>query len=108
MGSYFSEMIGDLSFSLDELKHESEESCPDRHFIMQLIDRLKIGLDELKDRSRNITSIIENAPLAIAIIERNGTFSSINPKFVDLFGYGPEEIPCGRDWFRKAFPDPDY
>ncbi|MDD4653764.1 MAG: PAS domain S-box protein, partial [Methanothrix sp.] len=108
MGSYFSEMIGDLNFSLDELKHESEESCPDRHFIMQLIDRIKIGLDELEDRSRNITGIIENAPLAIAIIERDGTFSSINPKFADLFGYLPEEIPCGREWFRKAFPDPDY
>jgi len=108
MGSYFSGMIGDLSVSLDELKRESEESCPDRHFILQLIDRLKIGLEELEDRSRNVTSIIENAPLAIAIIERDGSFSSINPKFVDLFGYSQQEIPCGREWFRKAFPDPDY
>jgi PAS domain S-box-containing protein len=108
MGSYFSGMINDLSISLDDLKHESEESCPDRHSILELIDRLKIGLEELEDRSLNITSIIENAPLAIAIIERDGTFSSINPKFVDLFGYGLEEIPCGREWFRKAFPDPDY
>lgn len=108
MGIYFSGMIGDLSISLDELKRESEESCPNRHFILQLIDRLKIGLEELEDASRNITSIIENAPLAIAIIERDGSFSSINPKFVDLFGYGQQEIPCGREWFRKAFPDPDY
>jgi PAS domain S-box-containing protein len=46
--------------------------------------------------------------LAIAIIEKDGTFCSINPKFIELFGYDPEEISCGREWFKRAFPDPDY
>ncbi len=114
MGSYFSDKIKGLSITLDELKHRSEvrqnseEICSDHQAVLELIEHLKVGLEELEDRSQNITSIIENAPLAIVIIERDGSFSSINPKFIDLFGYAPEEIPCGREWFKRAFPDPEY
>lgn len=32
----------------------------------------------------------------------------VNPKFKELFGYPLEEIESGRDWFRKAFPEPKY
>jgi PAS domain S-box-containing protein len=37
-----------------------------------------------------------------------GKFDYINPKFKDLFGYDLNEIHNGRDWFRKAYPDPTY
>ena len=31
-----------------------------------------------------------------------------NPKFYEMFGYDLSEIPTGREWFRRAFPHPDY
>jgi PAS domain S-box-containing protein len=108
MGSYFSEKINEISLTLEELNRKIAETCPTCQAVSETIERLKVGLEELVDRSRNITSIIENAPLAIAIIEKDGTFSSISPKFIEIFGYDPEEISCGREWFKKAFPDPDY
>jgi PAS domain S-box-containing protein len=108
MGSYFSDKISEISITLEELDRKIAETCPTCLAVSEMIERLKVGLEELEDRSRNITSIIENAPLAIVIIEKDGTFSSINPKFMDIFGYVPEEISCGREWFKKAFPDPDY
>jgi PAS domain S-box-containing protein len=108
MGSYFSDKIKDIRITLDELNRKIAKNCPTHMAVLKMIECLKVGLEELEDRSRNITSIIENAPLAIAIIEKDGTFSSINPKFIDIFGYGPEEISCGREWFKKAYPDPDY
>ena len=97
-----------ISITLDELNGKIAENCPTCQAVSETIERLRVGLEELEDRSRNITSIIENAPLAIAIIEKDGTFSSINPKFIDIFGYGPQEISCGREWFKRAYPDPDY
>jgi PAS domain S-box-containing protein len=108
MGSYFSDKINDVGIILDELNGKIAENCPTCQVVSEMIERLRVGLEELEDRSRNIASIIENAPLAIAIIEKDGTFSSINPKFIDIFGYGPQEISCGKEWFKRAYPDPDY
>ncbi|MDD1748837.1 MAG: PAS domain S-box protein, partial [Methanothrix sp.] len=108
MGSYFSGKINEISLTLEELGSKIAETCPTCQAVSETIERLKVGLEDLEDRSRNITSIIENAPLAIAIIEKDGTFSSINPKFIEMFGYDQKEISCGREWFKKAFPNPDY
>jgi PAS domain-containing protein len=38
----------------------------------------------------------------------DGRYKYVNPKFKELFGYPMEEIESGREWFRKAFPDPQY
>jgi two-component system, cell cycle sensor histidine kinase and response regulator CckA len=32
----------------------------------------------------------------------------VNPEFTRITGYTLEDIPSGREWFRKAYPDPDY
>jgi PAS domain S-box-containing protein len=32
----------------------------------------------------------------------------LNKRFSEVFGYTLEDIPTGRDWFHKAYPDPDY
>ena len=108
MGSYFGDKINDVGIILDELNRKIAENCPNCRAVSEMIERLRAGLEELEDRSRNIASIIENAPLAIAIIKKDGTFSSINQKFIDIFGYGPQEISCGKEWFKRAYPDPDY
>ena len=108
MGSYFSDKIDEIGLTLEELSRKIAETSPTFQTVSETIKSLKVDLEELEDRSRNITSIIENAPLAIATIEKDGTFSSINPKFIELFGYRPEEISCGREWFKRAFPDPNY
>ncbi|HWQ18424.1 MAG TPA: PAS domain S-box protein, partial [Methanotrichaceae archaeon] len=59
------------------------------------------------ERSR-FQTLSENSPFGMAIIEEDGTISYINPKFRELFGYDLKDIPTGRVWFRRAFPDPEY
>jgi|GEM_PF-1194434 len=56
-----------------------------------------------KNRLKNIT---ENLPLGMVFIDVDGDYKYINPKFVEMFGYEQSEIPDGRSWFKKAFPDP--
>lgn len=56
-----------------------------------------------RDRFRTLS---ENAPFGIILINREGKFEYVNPKFKELFGYELQEIPNNREWFRKAFPDP--
>ena len=53
-------------------------------------------------------SLTEQAPYAMAIIAKNGEFQYINPKFKEMFGYDLDDVPNGKQWFRRAYPDPAY
>ena len=50
-------------------------------------------------------TLSENAPFGMVMIDKDGTFKYINPKFRELFGYDLTDIPDGKTWFRKAYPD---
>lgn len=52
--------------------------------------------------------LAEAAPLGIAIVSKTGEYRYINPKFQEIFGYTLKDIPTGREWFAKAYPDPAY
>lgn len=51
--------------------------------------------------------LLEHAPIAMVMIQADGTYNYINPKFKEVFGYDLNDVPNGREWFRKAFPDPE-
>ena len=53
-------------------------------------------------------TLVEESPLGVAIIGENGTYKYINPKFIQIFGYTLDDIPTGRDWFARAYPNADY
>jgi len=42
------------------------------------------------------------------MIDKDNTFKYLNPKFRELFGYELNDVPDGKTWFRKAYPDPTY
>lgn len=52
--------------------------------------------------------ISEYAPVGLALIDKSGNFCYINPKFRELFGYDPNEVSTGREWFRRAYPNSTY
>jgi PAS domain S-box-containing protein len=53
-------------------------------------------------------SLSENSPFGMVMIDKDGVFKYINPKFKELFGYDLNDVPDGKTWFRKAYPDPNY
>ncbi|OQX65553.1 MAG: hypothetical protein B5M55_03665 [Desulfococcus sp. 4484_242] len=64
--------------------------------------------EELRAEREKFRVLAKNAPFGMALIDRDGMFKYINPKFKEIFGYELSEIPSGRIWFDKAYPDPDY
>jgi len=58
-----------------------------------------------KEESR---TMIEDSPLGVSLIGRDGDYRYINPKFTEIFGYTLKDIPTGREWFEKAYPDEEY
>ncbi len=51
-------------------------------------------------------SLAENAPFPISILDASGNYVFLNKKFVETFGYTLLDIPSGRAWFSRAYPDP--
>ena len=52
--------------------------------------------------------LAENSPFGMVMIQPDGSFSYANPKFTEMFGYDLGDVPNGREWFRKAYPDSRY
>ncbi|MCX5814474.1 MAG: PAS domain S-box protein [Proteobacteria bacterium] len=61
----------------------------------------------LLQEKKRFSTLSENAPFGMVMIDTKGNFIYINPKFKELFGYDIEDIPDGRTWFKKAYPDPE-
>ncbi|MDR2018761.1 MAG: PAS domain S-box protein [Syntrophobacterales bacterium] len=56
----------------------------------------------------NFSSICENAPFGMIMLDSSSNITYINPKFRETFGYDLTEIPDGKTWLRKAYPDQEY
>jgi len=57
---------------------------------------------------QRLTMITDHSPYGLVFIAADGTFEYINPKFTEVFGYGLDDVPDGKEWFKKAYPDPQY
>jgi PAS domain S-box-containing protein len=64
--------------------------------------------EELLLEKEKFQSLIEGVPFGMIIVGADGSFHYLNPKFKQLFGYDLNDIPNGREWFRRAHPDPVY
>jgi diguanylate cyclase (GGDEF)-like protein/PAS domain S-box-containing protein len=65
--------------------------------------------EEILRQEREIFfSILQNEPYGALLIGMDETFLYINPEFTAITGYTIEDVPTGREWFRKAHPDPEY
>ena len=64
--------------------------------------------EELHQSAETYRILTEQSPLGISIINKDGTYEYVNPKFIEMFGYELKDIPTGRQWFAKAYPDPQY
>ena len=70
------------------------------------ITERKVAEEVLQNEQNRFRILSESAPFGIIMIDKEGVFNYINPKFKELFGYDLDEVPNGLEWFRKAFPDP--
>ncbi len=62
----------------------------------------------LRREKERFQVLVEESPLGISIIKTDGRYEYVNPKFIEMFGYTLEDIPTGKAWFKKAFPDRAY
>jgi len=52
--------------------------------------------------------ILQNAPYGTVLVDRDGRYLFINQELTAITGYTLEDVPTGREWYAKAFPDESY
>lgn len=66
------------------------------------------GQEGLETEKEKFLALVEEAPLAVALIGQDGHYKYVNSKFTEIFGYTLEDIPTGRAWFQKAYPHEEH
>ena len=62
----------------------------------------------LQQERETFFSILQKEPYGALLINTDETFLYVNPEFTAITGYTIKDVPNGREWFRRAFPDPEY
>ena len=75
--------------------------------VEDISDRIKAE-EALHLEQEKFRFLIEESPFAISFIDKDNRYKYVNPRFIEMFGYTLEDIPEGRQWVKKAYPDPEY
>lgn len=78
------------------------------HSIIHDITERKRIEEALLDSETRFRKVVEQAPIAMAIVSMEGVIEFINIKAVDNFGYLPGDIPDMNSWWILAYPDEKY
>jgi len=62
----------------------------------------------LEGERKRFLTLTEEAPFGIVLFDEKGQYNYINTKFKEMFGYDLHDIPDGKTWFRKAYPNSEY
>lgn len=72
------------------------------------ISERKRSEEILQAEKERFQSLSDGAPFGMVMIGQDGRFKYLNHRFKELFGYDLRDVPDGKTWFRKAYPDSEY
>jgi PAS domain S-box-containing protein len=62
----------------------------------------------LRREKETFFAILQKAPYGVILLEKTGRYLYVNPQFTLITGYSLKDIPTGKDWLHKAYPDEVY
>ncbi len=75
--------------------------------VRDVTESKKTREDVLREREK-LQTLSDNAPFGMVLISKEYSFTYINARFTELLGYDLSDVPDGRTWFQKAYPDQQY
>jgi diguanylate cyclase (GGDEF)-like protein/PAS domain S-box-containing protein len=96
-----------IETSVSSRKDSSGNPIGFRGIVRDITERNRFE-EILRQERETFFSILQKEPYGALLIDTNETFLYINPEFTAITGYTIKDVPTGREWFRKAHPDPEY
>jgi len=62
----------------------------------------------LQQEKETFYTMLQNALYGVGLIDSDGSYLYVNPEFTKITGYTLKDIPTGKDWMHKAYPDKEY
>ncbi len=72
------------------------------------ITRRQRSEDLLKRERKIFFSVLQKAPYGVMVIGITGEYLYVNEAFTSITGYSARDVSKGKEWFSKAYPDPEY
>ncbi|MDD1674756.1 MAG: PAS domain S-box protein, partial [Methanomicrobiales archaeon] len=69
--------------------------------------RRRFAEEAQKMSEERFRAMADLSPFPIAIIDPQGRYIYVNRQFTEVFGYTLQDVPNGKAWFEKAYPDPE-
>ncbi len=76
--------------------------------VLRDVTARKHAEEQLKKERETFYSTLQEAPNGVVLIDKDGRYLYINSEFTAITGYTLNDIPTGKEWFLKAYPDPNY
>lgn len=70
------------------------------------IERRESTEANLRESERRLQTLLDTLPIGLAWADEEDRTQHVNRRFVELFGYGAEEMATIREWFALVHPDP--
>lgn len=71
------------------------------------VEERRVAVRALAEREAWLRATMDAMPVALAVV-RGDVIEYANEAFVRTFGWTVAEVPDGRTWFERAYPDPAY
>jgi two-component system cell cycle sensor histidine kinase/response regulator CckA len=72
------------------------------------LTRLQEAEAALRESEQKFRTLVEQSPLGISLIGKEGRYKYVNPRFQEMFGYTIDDCPTGKQWFKLAYTDKAY
>ncbi|MEO5342910.1 MAG: response regulator [Gammaproteobacteria bacterium SHHR-1] len=95
-------------FEIDEVRARIRTHLELSRLRLQLQRQVDRRTQMLEQSSARFQQLFEDSPVAMVLMSPEGVNLAQNRRFERLFGYPQGEISHLDDWWRLAYPDPDY
>jgi len=97
---------GNLNTRIDLI---SDDELRDISLSINLMaDKANQAQEKINKQKQHFENLFENAPVSYALNSSNQEITHLNREFIATFGYTLNDIPTLSDWWKRAYPNPQY